>query len=143
MNILKTNHTLSRYTPQVYPDGNINKTELTSYLFMAENVMQQYNILLCNLTFSIYGTKRMDVFIIKEQLGHILQAWFSSVLGVKGLPLIVCDMAFSKPNSESVRKKKSLLLFFLTMYCCSALCIFIQKGKYLLMLISLDFLGTI
>lgn len=85
----------------------------------------------------------MDIFIIKEQLGHILQAWFSSVLGVKGLPLIVCDMAFSKPNSESVRKKKSLLLFFLTMYCCSALWIFIQKGKYLLMLISLDFLGTI
>lgn len=39
MNILKTNHTLSRYTPQVYPDGNINKTELISYLFMAENVM--------------------------------------------------------------------------------------------------------
>lgn len=107
MNILKTNHTLSHYTPQVYPDGNSNKTELTSYLFMAENVMQQYNILLCNLTFSIYETNRMDIFIIKEQLGHILQAWFSSVLGVKGLPLTVCDMAFSKPNSESVRKKKN------------------------------------
>lgn len=54
----------------------------------------------------------MDIFILKEQLGHILQAWFSSVLGVKGLPLIVCDMAFSKPNSESVRKKKILLALF-------------------------------
>lgn len=43
----------------------------------------------------------------------------------------------------SQEKKKSFLLFFLTMYCCSALWIFIQKGKYLLMLISLDFLGTI
>lgn len=40
---------------------------------MTENVMQWSNLLLCNLTFPVYGTKGRDIFIIEKQSGPILQ----------------------------------------------------------------------
>lgn len=77
---------------------------------MIENAIYWYTLLLRNLTFSVYATKQMDIFILKEQLGCIPQALFSLVLGVKG------DTAFRTEKQIPLALSYYALLLSLTYF---------------------------